>query len=395
MRQGSSGGIWKRMVLILGAVFVFIGVACVLFYVGINGWGAYQWGKYAQKTGALTWHEEWNPPPPKDEAKNFANSPLMGEYLKIIREHGVKNSKELESIKTELKDRMARWTPVWCDGVKLKRGQEPSMRKMRRTDPCPQLGHLPRKKNTKPDAFAYAEASQKIEKLFKPSDVVFQEIQQMLLDYPECAYGDKYEAVFDCFSPQFELIKNILSYSYKRMDAQLCVGDGENALKSIFFVLDLVKTFENEPKDSAFLLASNGYVSVVDEIWEGIESNAWTESQLQALQERLTGIRLWGGFKKWLAIERYSMNRVFLESSNMDGFYFDLCYLDEVNPTMMFLYKYIPRGYHYLALLEYNRLMDELSASMRDDEEMFDPIAFKKVCDKIQVFFIAGKIGVS
>jgi hypothetical protein len=226
----------------------------------------------------------------------------------------------------------------------------------------------------------------------------------------------KYLAWSDQFAPQFDLIREALKRPYARMDGDyslpdqqpipnfvavrivaqtlaqrskcdLLIGQPDKALQELALMHDMCRLLEAAPTGKPMTLVS-AMINVavtglyVNTLATGLESRAWTESQLAALQKQLAEIDLApfvigafacepAGSASWL--EHHKPSEFFNLSFIVTGSKRPETLWDKIRSLRGRWWDYVPHGWLYQNLVHYRKLSDEIHASLIDKNGLVTP----------------------
>ncbi len=230
------------------------------------------------------------------------------------------------------------------------------------------------------------------------------------------AASAKYLAWSDQFAPDFDLIREALKRPYARMDGdysnpdkqpipnfvtvrslaqtlaqrtkcELLLGQPDKALRDLTLMHDMCRLLEAAPTGKPMTLVS-AMINVavtglyVNTLATGLESRAWNESQLAALQKQLAEIDLApfvigafacepAGSASWLEhhkpSEFFNLSAIVTRSKRPQTLW------DKIRGLKTRWWDYVPHGWLYQNLVHYRKLSDEIHASLFDGNGLVTP----------------------
>ena len=230
------------------------------------------------------------------------------------------------------------------------------------------------------------------------------------------AESAKYLAWSDQFEPDFDLIREALKRPYARMEGdyskpyeqpipnfvnvrivaqtlaqrtkcELLLGQSDKTLQELALMHDMCHLLEAGPTGKPMTMVS-AMINVavtglyVDTLANGLESRAWNESQLAALQKQLAETDLApfvigafacepAGSASWL--EHYKPSEFFNLASIVNGSKRPQSLWDKIRSLKTRCWDYVPRGWLYQNLVHYRKLSDEVHASLFDKNGLVTP----------------------
>ena len=381
--------VWKKICLAWLSIACLLGVVIALFYVIENVSGRKAWERYVREcetknqTAAsdlektYLWIEDIIPPA-VDEEKNFANIPLFKEVFRRAKE-GCPFSSDSE-------DETMRLLLKAMDGWRWK--GMPDYSKLSRAD-FEKIEDL--ENRTGHEEMSKEECIQFMQKKLEPGLAGYKEIQKALKEKSQCRYPVEYENGYATLMPHLSVIKKIALTAAMCGHVKLALGQSGEALENLFFIMDLADTVSNEPNQISALIKIAAYRFAMNMIWEGIESDSWTPENLRLIQERLKKDDTWNTMRLGLIGERAFVNTTFQKYPDhlfdiISEELFDLendtwsKMISKLRPVVRSL---IPQGWHYRALLEYNKAMDLVLSCLDMDNKCFKEDTFQSPLNEL------------
>jgi len=230
------------------------------------------------------------------------------------------------------------------------------------------------------------------------------------------AFAVKYLAWSDQFAPDFDLIREALKRPYARMDGNysisyqqpipnfvavrivaqtlaqrakcdLLLGQPDRALQELTLLHDMCRMLEAAPTGKPMTLVS-AMINVavtglyVNTLANGLESRAWNESQLAALQKQLSEIDLApfiiGAFACEPAsstsfLEHKKPSELFNLSVIVTGSKRPETLWDKIRSLKSRWWDFVPQGWIYQNIVHYRKMNDEIPTSLFDENHLLTP----------------------
>lgn len=279
--------------LILLVVF-FVAALVTLFVV--NSRGAQRWHDYevaAKERGVRLNFDDFIPAPVADE-ENFAATPVFtrlarakadGEPVPLaeIDFGGSKRKPTLSEASTGKRTDLAKWVQEF----------EPT-----------EVAALTAEMSSQ-------EGARQLLKILKHFDPILAELDEAA-KRPGVHFALNWQAGdIDLDMAHLSLIQKAAWIHSLRSDAQLALGDGESALRDLRSVFALRRVLEREPTVIPALVRLTITSHVWNILWEGILTNAWTDSQLDIVGKELAKIDIARDYRFMLESQRAATNRMF------------------------------------------------------------------------------------
>ena len=382
--------VWKKICLACLSIGCLLGVVIALFYVIENISGRKAWERYVKECEAKNqtaasdlektylWIEDIIPPA-VDEEKNFANIPLFKEiFRRANKEHPFVNDSEDESLDLLLKT-MDGW--FW-------KGM-PRCSELNRAD-FEEIRDL--ESGTRYEGMPKEECIQFIQKKLEPGLAGYKEIQKALKENPQCRYPVEYKNAEMTLLPHLMTIKEIALIAATSGLVKLALGQSDEALEDLYFIMDLADTLSNEPNLISALIRVTVYCFALDMIWEGIESDSWTPENLRQIQKRLKKDDFWHTMKLGLIGERAFANTIF---QKRPGHLFGLVSSETldlesgtltriISKSKLIVQLLMPCGWYYRVLLKYNKTIDLVLSCLDVDNKCFKEGTFQSPLKELE-----------
>ncbi len=219
----------------------------------------------------------------------------------------------------------------------------------------------PRTKPPLPTFPSRAAAAARVLKGFESSEWWRRELQEAL-QRPETRYPLTYdlENPWGILGPHLSKVKTACNRLNLRACAHLAAGHPQEALEDVTLILELAEGLRSEPFLISYLVRLACLQIGLQPVWEGLAGHAWTDAQLQVLEERLGSIETFTGLDRSLAAERATA--IHMADLLASG----ACRLGQLwtgtspsETTLALADRLIPRGWYQREKVEYSRLLDE------------------------------------
>ena len=177
----------------------------------------------------------------------------------------------------------------------------------------------------------------------------------------DCDYGQPTTVL----APNFMTIRNLVQTLAQRAHCLLLLGQPEDALQELTLIHDLCRVLECAPTGKPITLVG-AMINVAvrglyaDCVAEGLQSHAWREADLRALEQQLSEIHLERSLAETLIDEPMFTLRTFESSSRVE--LANLFVGPSSSRAMKLLLKYGPRGWVYQYMVFHTRLNQRFSA---------------------------------
>ena len=354
--------VWKKICLAWLSITCLLGVVIALFYVIENTSGRKAWERYVKEcetknqTAAsdlektYLWIEDIIPPA-VDEDKNFANTPLFNAVFRG----------ELNKWKDE--DTAKTWT-VLLDRKPWHWYTAPNYYHVQHTS----FGSIVDEATGERVQLSKEKGAQMICDKLEPCLASLKDIRQTLNEYPLCRYALQYKDGFDMMLPHLGILKRITDTATQRACANQILGQSDKAAEDLLLAMDLGNTISGEPSMVSVLVRAVIYNSVLNVIWEGMESDSWTQENLEQFQEKLKKVDFWNDMRLALMADRAVMNDCFQNDPRFllsDFCSFRVTSFDSYSHDgwdMRAIKNIIPLGWCYRVMLGYNKVIDSTLA---------------------------------
>jgi hypothetical protein len=204
----------------------------------------------------------------------------------------------------------------------------------------------------------------------KQFDPQFKELQQAIVSRPEGRWPVKYEENFGCLVPHLAVLKDIVLASVLRTAAHLELGRGQEAFEDLKVAAAVSDSVKTDPILITHLLRIAMTSFEVQAVREGLARRAWTDEQLQFLQDRFTRMNLLAEMKHGLRGERaFSVEAI--EMARLGKFGPDLWGgpgTQSPRWAKASVLKFAPRGWYYQNELNVLRFHERYSLGAVDEK---------------------------
>ena len=369
--------IWKRICLAWLSITCLLVVVIALFYVIENVSGRKAWERYVKEcetknqTAAsdlektYLWIEDIIPPA-VDEEKNFANHPLFKEVFRRAKE-GLPdiNSDEnkdldesLEIWRLLLRSRGYYW--YWLGEPDYTKVRRADLRRIQKYSKAHDYEDIPKE-----------ECISFLQEKLEPGLAGYENIRQALKEYPQCLYPVEYEKGFGAILPHLGVLKSISTVASLRALIKQALGQNDEALEDLFFIMDLGDTLSQGRMMIDVMYRGEIYEQAVNVIWEGIESDFWTPEQLEQIQDRLKKWNIWTDLRMAIVAKRTFINNALKQ--NPRGFFAkdpEITFMD--NFPSECIKRLIPTGWSYRILLACNKRIDQILSEFDAGDRRFN-----------------------
>ncbi len=161
--------------------------------------------------------------------------------------------------------------------------------------------------------------------------------------------------------PHLAKLRNTTRILCLRASVHLALGRAETALDDVLLALHLADSIRNEPMLISHLVRCAILRSAMQPIWEGFADRQWSETHLQALNQRLGKFDFLADDRAAMRAERAFGNAIIAYIREKPKMAWQLGSPEPVseNGIESLLVTLIPRGWFYLEQVSYNRLFEE------------------------------------
>ncbi len=369
--------IWKRICLAWLSITCLLVVVIALFYVIENVSGRKAWERYVKEcetknqTAAsdqektYLWIEDIIPPA-VDEEKNFANHPLFKEVFRRAKE-GLPdiNSDEnkdldesLEIWRLLLRSRGYYW--YWLGEPDYTKVRRADLRRIQKYSKAHDYEDIPKE-----------ECISFLQEKLEPGLAGYENIRQALKEYPQCLYPVEYEKGFGAILPHLGVLKSISTVASLRALIKQALGQNDEALEDLFFIMDLGDTLSQGRMMIDVVYKGVIYEKALNVIWEGIESDFWTPEQLEQIQKRLKKWNIRTNLRMAMVAERTFINNALKQDPH--GFFAkdpEITFMD--NFPYECIKRLIPTGWSYRIWLACNKRIDQILSEFDAEDRYYN-----------------------
>jgi len=177
----------------------------------------------------------------------------------------------------------------------------------------------------------------------------------------------RFNLCYDCENPAAILLPHLAKLRHAarilslRASVHIALGRAEAALDDILLALHLVDSIRNEPTLISHLVRCAILRSAMQPIWEGFADRQWSETHIEALNQRLGKFDFLADDLNAMRAERAFGNAIIAYMREKPRMAWQLGSSEPVseNGIESLLVTLIPRGWFYLEQVNYNRLFEE------------------------------------
>jgi hypothetical protein len=347
--------------LLLGAVWAVTLMA--LFYAEESWRGRHAWDKYRHGLEARGEQLDFSAfiPPPIPDDQNFAATPFVQSWFTggaAAQQAWGTNFTAAEGRIGDAKrrgdwgHRHFRDLIAWAKALAAVRSGERNPRRF-------ESDQLSRE--------ARAEAAPAVLEGLKESEPVLAELRAAS-HRPYSRYPVRYDLAWGILLPHLSNVKRGAQVLVLKSCAELAAGQSEAALEDVSLILYLADSLKDEPILISYLVHAACVQIAASAVWEGLAEQAWSETQLQAIQTRFQQYDFVVDSKRPLAAERAAgvlTVELLLKRKYQFGQLFDLhmpspAVVDSFDqlfgvagPWTSVCAQVVPRGWYHLEQVDY------------------------------------------
>jgi hypothetical protein len=277
-----------------------LAVLLVLWCMFVNRLYKHEWQRCKSELEAQGEHLDFEHfiPPPVDDAKNFAMTPLLKPLFDYTRDPKTKEpifsnpDPPVKNFRIEIKGSNAALPHLnaWQTGNArdLKAWQTYYRASL------PSMAHL---QSPAEDVLA----------VLGKFDAPLNELREAMASRPQSRFPLKYEEGFWMSLPQLPVMQQLEKILALRASAELNLHRSDDAFADVQLGFRLIQAIQDEPILIGGLVRLSMICVLIQPIWEGIASHQWTEQQLKKMQAQLQQMDFLSDFTKSIRMERANM----------------------------------------------------------------------------------------
>jgi hypothetical protein len=372
LRLGRPLFTWPRVRRGLLAL-VWLATLIALFYAEEDWRGRHAWSKYSQQLQARGTPVGLAPlvPKPVPDDQNFAMTPLLAPLFDFVP--GTQHWRDKGALAV-IQDPPSDYKDA---SGKVKEHQEGDWARGQSIDLAAWAGAY-EPALSKPTAFTNrVDAAKAVLVDLQEWTPMLNEIQ-VASQRPYSRFNIRYEEenTSSILLPHLAVLKRFVQILKLRAAAELASGQRDLAFKDVELAIKVTDSIKDEPILISMLVRMSELQLVLQPVWEGLASGAWTSEQLKDLQQKLSEFNILTDARRAFDDDRGALGNPCIEfvrrsPSRRAG---ALGLFDSANtgtedaPFAEAFLQVIPSGWFYQEQVEYNRMYDQLAMPLIDSK---------------------------